>query len=61
MEAQQFDMTKIKAVDKFDDCAQVNRLLQQDWVLLKATESQWRDDEGALRATVIFTLGQIER
>ncbi len=61
MSDQQFDMTQIKAVDQLDDCAQVNRLLQQDWVLLKTTETQWRDDEGAIRATIIFTIGQIER
>ena len=57
MPDQQFDITKIKAVDQFEDSAKVNRLLQEGWILLKVTEHQWRDDEGALRASVVYTVG----
>lgn len=59
MSEQQFDITKIQAVDQVEDSAKVNRLLQEGWVLLKVTETQWRDDEGALRASVVYTLGTI--
>ncbi|MDK2631982.1 hypothetical protein QMZ93_01295 [Pantoea stewartii subsp. indologenes] len=57
MSEQQFDITKIQQVDQLEDSAQVNRLLTQGWVILKVTETQWRDDEGALRASIIYTLG----
>lgn len=61
MSEQQFDISSVDAVDQLEDCAQVNRLLQQDWVLLRTSENQWRDDEGALRSTVIFTVGHVQR
>lgn len=53
----QFDLTQIKQVDQIEDSAKVNRLLDQGWVILKVTETQWRDDEGAIRASVFYTLG----
>ena len=53
----QFDLTQIKQVDQIEDSAKVNRLLDQEWVILKVTETQWRDEEGAIRATIVYTIG----
>ncbi|AXZ12063.1 hypothetical protein OW944_23500 [Klebsiella pneumoniae] len=53
----QFDLTQIKQVDQIEDSAKVNRLLDQGWVILKVTETQWRDEEGAIRATIVYTIG----
>ncbi|WP_432224218.1 hypothetical protein [Enterobacter wuhouensis] len=60
MSDQQFDITKVKEVNQIEDSAQVNRLLAQGWVLLKVSESQWRDDEGAIRSTIIYTVGNTD-
>lgn len=60
MENKQFDITTIKEVDQTKDAAKANRMLSQDWVLLKVTESQWRDDDGALASDVYYTLGRSE-
>jgi len=57
MPEKQFDLTQIKQVDQIEDSAKVNRRLQEGWVILKVTETQWRDDEGAIRATVVYTIG----
>lgn len=50
----QFDLTQIKQVDQIEDSAKVNRLLDQGWVILKVTETQWRDEEGAIRGAWLF-------
>ena len=60
MSDQQFDITKVKEVNQIEDSAQVNRLLAQGWVLLKVSETQWRDDEGAIRSIIIYTVGKID-
>ncbi|MBJ9017329.1 MULTISPECIES: hypothetical protein [Enterobacteriaceae] len=60
MSDQQFDITKVKEVNQIEDSAQVNRLLAQGWVLLKVSESQWRDDEGAIRSSIIYTVGNTD-
>ncbi|EBS6398442.1 hypothetical protein DPO94_21000 [Salmonella enterica subsp. enterica serovar Emek] len=60
MSDQQFDITKVKEVNQIEDSAKVNRLLAQGWVLLKVSESQWRDDEGAIRSTIIYTVGNTD-
>lgn len=60
MSEKQFDITTVKEVNQIQDSAQANRLLAQGWVLLKVSESQWRDDEGAIRSEIIYTLGNIE-
>lgn len=60
MENQQFDITTVKAVDHTKDPAKVNRMLAEGWVLLKVSESQWRDDDGALVSDVYYTLGSAE-
>lgn len=57
MENTQFDITTIKEVEHLKDPAKVNRMLAEGWVLLKVSESQWRDDEGALVSDVYYTLG----
>lgn len=60
MSAQPFDITSIKEVDQLQDSAKVNRLLAQGWVLLKVSEQQWRDDEGALHSDIIYTIGNTQ-
>ncbi|WP_301691945.1 hypothetical protein [Klebsiella pneumoniae] len=58
MSEQAFDLTKIKEIDQTDDAQKANRLLVNGWVLLKVSESQFNDGEGAIRSAIWFTLGK---
>ncbi|CUZ54173.1 MULTISPECIES: hypothetical protein [Serratia] len=57
MKEQDFDLSKIKEIEQTDSKSKANTLLNDGWVLLKVTESQFHDTYGALKADVIFTLG----
>ncbi|EAS1718277.1 hypothetical protein JKB30_002930 [Salmonella enterica] len=58
MSEQAYDLTKIKEIEQTDDVQKANRLLANGWVLLKVSESQYNDGEGAIRSAVWFTLGE---
>lgn len=60
MTEQAYDLTKIKEIDQTDDAQKVNYLLAHGWVLLKVSESQYNDGEGAIRSTVWFTVGNTQ-
>lgn len=57
MSEQAYDLSKIKEIDQTDDAQKANYLLANGWVLLKVTESQSHDPNGALYSTVWFTIG----
>lgn len=57
MPDQIYDLTKIKEIKQTSNEPEVNNLLGQGWVLLKVTESQFHDTYGALKADVVFTIG----
>lgn len=57
MSEQAYDLTKIKEIDQTDDPQKANYLLGNGWVLLKVTESQSHDSNGALYSTVWYTVG----
>ncbi|HCB0852809.1 TPA: hypothetical protein MYN00_000077 [Klebsiella pneumoniae] len=57
MSEQAYDLSKIKKIDQTDDAQKANYLLANGWVLLKVTESQSHDSNGALYSTVWFTIG----
>lgn len=56
MSEQAYDLSKIKEIDQTDDAQKANYLLANGWVLLKVTESQSHDSNGALYSTVWFTI-----
>ncbi|MEX3020248.1 hypothetical protein AB4K05_11720 [Kluyvera sp. STS39-E] len=60
MSEQAYDLTKIKEIDQTDDAQKANFLLGNGWVLLKVTESQAHNSNGALYSTVWFTVGRPE-
>ncbi|EMY3111673.1 hypothetical protein AAIM08_002537 [Escherichia coli] len=57
MSVQDFDLSKIKEVQLVNDESKANYLLGNGWVLLKVTETQFHDTYGALKADIVFTLG----
>lgn len=57
MTDQVYDLTKITEIEQTNDAQRVNFLLGSGWVLLKVTETQFHDNYGALKADVVFTLG----
>lgn len=57
MSVQDFDLSKIKEVQQVNDESKANYLLGNGWVLLKVTETQFHDTYGALKADIVFTLG----
>ncbi|CAM6197974.1 hypothetical protein DP934_01765 [Escherichia coli] len=60
MTEQAYDLTKITEVQQTNDEQKVNFLLGSGWVLLKVTETQFHDNYGALKADVVFTLGNTQ-
>jgi G:T-mismatch repair DNA endonuclease (very short patch repair protein) len=57
MSEQDYDLSKITKIEQTTDRSKANSLLDTGWVLLKVTESQFHDTYGALKADVVFTLG----
>lgn len=58
MTEQDYDYSKIKRIEQTDNKSQANALLNDGWILLKVTETQFHDTYGALKADVVFTLGK---
>ncbi|ELY4815887.1 hypothetical protein SM094_000488 [Cronobacter malonaticus] len=57
MNEKTFDLTEIQTVDELNHAREVNQKLSEGWKLLKVTESQWRDDDGALKSTIVYIVG----
>ncbi|HFL9766160.1 TPA: hypothetical protein ACG5WU_004245 [Escherichia coli] len=57
MTDQVYDLTRITEIEQTNDAQRANFLLGSGWVLLKVTETQFHDNYGALKADVVFTLG----
>lgn len=60
MTEQAYDLTKITEIEQTNEKHKANFLLGSGWVLLKVTETQFHDNYGALKADVVFTLGNTQ-